>query len=53
MQFFKRTSPKKKPLKEKFSSLLSTNVGGTKKAHRIKNNFVGATRNVSVKKTQD
>ena len=38
MQFFKR----KKPLKDTFSSLLSRNGGGPKKAHRIKNNFVGA-----------
>ena len=38
MQFFKRN----KPLKDTFSSLLSRNGGGSKKAHRIKNNFVGA-----------
>ena len=41
MQFFKRISPEKKPLKDTFSSLLSRNGGGPKKAHRIKNNFVG------------
>ena len=47
MQFFKRN----KPLKDTFSSLLSRNGGGSKKAYRIKNNFVGAL--CEREKTQD